>query len=93
NVAEVIIVILAICAVAAGVLLLLDLFGVELEITELLLLILMIVWVVFIILMDIYYPITKKVSNFNFVDYLRGLGSHLMVLGGMACTSKQFGGR
>lgn len=91
NVAEVVIVVLGICAVAAGILLLIDLFGIEIEITELLLIILMIVWIVFIFLIDIYYPITKKVPNF--VDYLRGLGAHLMVLGGMACTSKQFGGR
>ena len=91
NIAEIIIVIIAICAVAAGVLLLLDLFNIELEILDLVLLILMIVWVVFIFLVDIYYPLNNRVSNF--VDYLRQLGSHLMVLGGMACVSRRFGGR
>jgi len=91
NVAEIFIVIIAICAIAAGVLLLLDLFNVELPVTDLVLLVLMIVWVVFIFLVDIYYPLNQKGSNL--VDYLRQLGSHLMVLGGMACVSKQFGGR
>ena len=91
NLAEILIIILAVCAIAAGILLLLDLFGIEIEIIELILLILMIVWVVFIILIDIVHPIQKGISNF--VDYLRGLGVHLMVLGGMLCTSKRFGGR
>lgn len=90
--AEILIVIFAVCAIAAGILLVLDLLGIEIEITDLILLILMIVWVVFIFLMDIYYPI-KNNKNSNFVDYLRGLGSHLMVLGGMACVSKRLGGR
>jgi len=91
NVAEIIIIVLAVCAVAAGILLLLDLFGIEIEITELILVILMVVWVVFIILIDVVQPIQKGVSNF--VDYLRQLGAHLMVLGGMACASRQLGGR
>lgn len=91
NAAEIIIIILAVCAVAAGILLLLDLFGIEIEILDLVLLILMIVWVVFIILVDVVRPIQKGISNF--VEYLRILGAHLMVLGGMACVSKRLGGR
>ena len=91
NVAEIIIIIIAICAIAAGILLILDLLHIELEILDLVLLILMIVWVVFIVLMDVIHPIQKGVSNF--VDYIRVLGSHLMVLGGMACVSKRLGGR
>jgi len=90
NIAEILIVIIAICAIAAGILLIIDLFGIEIEITELVLFILMIVWVVFIVLIDVIQPVQKGVSNV--VDYLRQLGSHLMVLGGMACASKRFSG-
>ena len=90
NVAEIIIIVLAVCAVAAGVLLILELFRIEFPITELLLIILMIVWVVFIVMVDIYHPLTTRGSNF--VDILRSLGSHLMVLAGMACISRRFGG-
>ena len=88
--ADILIIIFAIIAIAGGILLLLELFGMEFEITELLLTILMIVWVVFIILVDIYYPI--RYWGGNFIYYLRGLASHVMVLGGMACASKRFGG-
>ena len=91
NLAEIFIVIIAVCAIAAGILLIIDLFGIEIEITELILFILIIVWVVFMVLIDIIQPIQKNPSNF--VDYLRQLGSHLMVLGGMACASKRLGGR
>ena len=91
NAAEVVTVVLAVCAIAAGILLLLELFGASFNVTELLLVILMIVWVVFIFLKDIYYPLNHKIGNF--AEYLLGLGSHLMVLGGMACASKRFSGR
>jgi len=91
--AEVVIIIISVCAIAAGALLLLELVKVHFAITELLLIILMIVWVIFIFMIDIYYPLNNRPRNFNFVEYLRGLGAHLMVLGGMACAVKKFGGR
>ena len=91
NAASLIVIILAVCAVAAGILLILELFRIEFNITEVLLIILIIVWIVFIFLIDIIHPITNRMPNF--VDYLRGLGSHLMVLGGMICATKRFGSR
>jgi fatty acid desaturase len=88
NVAEVCTVILSVCAVAAGAFILLRFFGAGIGITELLLVILMIVWITFIILIDILPLINGKD---NFVDFLRSIGSHLMVLGGMALATKHFG--
>jgi hypothetical protein len=90
NIAGVCALILSVCAVAAGAFILLRFFGAGIEITELLLIILMIVWIVFIILIDIA-PLFKGRSNF--VDFLRSIGSHLMVLGGMALATEHFGGR
>ena len=91
NIASFVVIIIAVCAIAAGVLLLMELFRIAFDITELLLIILMIVWVIFIFLIDVYYPISRGISNF--ADYLLALGSHLMVLGGMACASRRFGGK
>ena len=90
NFAEILIVILAILAIAAGAFILLKFFGIVIPLTELLLVILAIVWVVFIIMIDIYYPLTKKGGNF--VEWLRTFGSHLMVLGGIAASTERFGG-
>jgi len=89
NLAETIITILSILAIAAGVFLLLKFFGIDIPITELLLVVLAIVWVIFIIMIDIVYPLSK---GSNFVDWLRSLGSHLMVLGAILLATERFGG-
>jgi len=90
DVAEILIIVLAVLAIAAGAFILLKFFGIEIPMTELVLLILAIVWVVFIILIDVIYPLDNKGTNF--VDWLRSLGSHLMVLGGIALATERFGG-
>jgi len=89
NIAETLIIILAILAIAAGVFILLKFFGIDIAINELILIILAIVWLVFIIMMDIVYPINKGA---NFLDWLRSIGSHLMVLGGIMLATERFGG-
>jgi len=89
--AEILIVVLAILAIAAGAFILLKFFGISIPITELLLVILAIVWVVFIIMIDIVYPINHKGSNF--VDWMRTFASHLMVLAGITLSTERFGGR
>jgi hypothetical protein len=89
NVANICALILSVCAIAAGIFILLRFFGAEIAITELLLIILMIVWIIFIILIDIV-PLTGGKSNF--VDFLKSIGAHLMVLGGMALATEHFGG-
>ena len=88
--AEILIVILAVVAIAAGVFILTRFFGIDIPITELLLVILAIVWVVFIIMIDVVYPLNR--SNTNFVDWLRSFGSHLMALGGILLATERFGG-
>jgi len=90
NFAETLIVILAILAIAAGVFILLKFLGIDIAINELILIILAIVWLVFIIMIDVVYPINK--GNVNFVDWLRGLGAHLMALGGIMLATERFGG-
>jgi len=88
--AEILIVILAVLAIAAGAFILLKFFGVSIPITELLLIILAITWVVFILMIDIVYPLNHKGTNF--VDWLRGFGSHLMALAGIILATERFGG-
>ena len=90
NFAEILIVILAILAIAAGAFILLKFFGINIPITELLLIVLAIVWVVFIIMIDIVYPINGKGTNF--VDWLRNLGAHIMALAGILLATERFGG-
>jgi hypothetical protein len=87
NLVNIFAIVFSICAVAAGVFILLRLFGTQIAITEILLVILMIVWVVFIILIDIFPLVNGK---FNFVDFLRDIGTHLMVLGGMSLATARF---
>jgi hypothetical protein len=91
NIAEMLIVILAILAIAAGVFVLLKLFSIHIPITELFLIILAIVWVVFIIMIDIVYPLNNQKTT-NFVNWMIGIGTHLMVLGGICMATERFGG-
>ena len=88
--AEALIIILAIFAIAAGAFIIMKFFGISIPITELLLVILAITWIVFIIMIDVVYPINHKGANF--VDWLRSLGSHLMVLSGIILATERFGG-
>jgi hypothetical protein len=90
NIANIFAIILSLCAIAAGVFILLRLFGARIAITELLLVILMVVWIIFIIWIDILPLLNGKG---NFVDFLRSIGAHLMVLGGMSLATERFGGR
>ena len=90
NLAETLIIILAVLAIAAGAFLLLKFFGIDIPVTELLLIILAIVWVVFIIMIDVVYPLNNKGANF--IDWLRSIGSHLMVLGALLLATERFGG-
>jgi len=91
DVAEMLIIIFAVVAIAAGAFVLLKFFGINIPITELLLVILAIVWFTFIIMMDVVHPINNH-KNFNFIEWLRGLGSHLMAMGGILAATERFGG-
>ena len=91
NLAETLIVIFSILAIAAGAFILLKFFGIEIPMTELLLVILAIFWLVFIIMFDIVKPLDSN-SKINFVDWMRSIGSHLMVLGALLLATERFGG-
>jgi hypothetical protein len=86
--ANVLVIILSILAIAAGVFILLKLFGIVIPMSELILIILAIAWLVFIIMIDIVHPIK---NNFHFVPWLRDIGAHLMVLAGMMLAMERFG--
>jgi hypothetical protein len=88
--AELLIVILAVLALAAGVLILLKFFGITMAITELLLIILAITWAVFILMIDIVYPLNHRGTVF--IDWLRTIGSHVIVLAGITLATERFGG-
>jgi len=88
--AEIIIIILAVLAIAAGVFILIKFFGISVGITEMLLLILAITWVVFIVMIDIAYPLNNKGTTF--INWLRSIGSHVMVLAGIMLSTERFGG-
>ena len=90
NFAEILIVVLSVIAIAAAVFILMKFFGIELSIAELLLVILAIAWVVFIVLIDIIHPLNSR-KGFNFVDWLRTFGTHLMVLAGILLATERFG--
>jgi fatty acid desaturase len=82
DLANVLVIIFAVLAIAAGVFILLKLFGVGIRMLDLILVILAIAWLVFIIMIDIIRPLFGD-SKPGFVDWLRDFGAHLMVLSGM----------
>jgi sterol desaturase/sphingolipid hydroxylase (fatty acid hydroxylase superfamily) len=90
ELAETVIIVLAILSIAAGLFILLKLFSIEIPLAEICLIILAVVWIVFIILVDVIYPLNHRGANF--VDWLRSIGSHLMVLGGITLATERFGG-
>ena len=92
DVAEAVIVVLSIMAIAAGGFIILKFFKIEIPIIELLLLILAVVWVVFIIMIDVVAPLNAR-NKPNFVSWLLGFSSHLMVLAGIILSTGRFGGR
>ena len=85
---DVLIVVLSICAIAAGIFLLLTLFRIELPITDLILLIFICLWLVFIVILDIINPLKNDVK---LLEYLLQLAPHLMVLGALITSTKRFG--
>ena len=89
---NVLIIVLSICAIVAGVLLLLALFKIEVPITDLIMVIFICIWLVIIVLADIIHPLNKN-HKFEFLTYLLQLSAHLMVLGALVTSTKRFGGR
>ncbi|MCL1815042.1 MAG: hypothetical protein FWG27_04390 [Treponema sp.] len=82
-------IIFALAAIVAGVLLILQLFGMEFGIIELILIAVAILWIIFIIVSDIIVPI--KVHP-PFLSWLSSLATHLVILGAIATGTSLFGG-
>ena len=92
DLAEVLIVILSVMAIAAGAFIILRLLNIEIPFINLLLVILAVVWVVFIVMIDIVAPLNAR-SKPSFISWLLGFSSHLMVLGWILLSTERFGGR
>jgi hypothetical protein len=80
DLANILVIVLAVLAIAAGLFILLKLFGVKISSLNLILIILAIVWLAFIILVDIIYPLKNKP---DFLAWLLTFSCHLMALGGL----------
>ena len=91
DLAEILIVILGVLAIAAGVFILMKFFGIVIPITELILIILAIVWIVFILMIDVVHPLNSR-RDVNFVDWMKTFGAHLMVLSAIILSTERFGG-
>jgi hypothetical protein len=85
---NVLVITLSVCAIAAGVFLLLQLFRVQIGITDLILFIFVIVWAAFIVIVDIIAPMQDK-DKVKFLPYIVQLSSHLMVLGALISSTKR----
>jgi hypothetical protein len=87
-------IILSVCAIVAGVFLLLTLFRNNLAVTDLILLVFIVLWVIFIVIVDIIRPMSGN-SVFGKteqpLEYLRQLAAHLMVLGALISSTRRFG--
>jgi len=86
---KVLTIILSVCAIVAGVFLLLTLFRNNLALTELILIVFIILWVIYIIIVDIISPL--KGNGPKFLEYLTILAAHFMVLGALLSATKRFG--
>jgi len=90
SVPEVLTIVLSVVAIAAGVFLIIKLFGVSISNTEMLLIILAVVWLVFILMIDIIYPLSSDLKP-PFLHWLRIFGSHVMVLAAILMGTGKFG--
>jgi len=91
DLAETLIVILGILAIAAGAFILMKFFGIVIPVTELVLIVLAVVWIVFIVMIDVVTPLNSK-RDVNFVEWMRNFGAHLMVLAAIILSTERFGG-
>jgi hypothetical protein len=89
TIADILTIVLAILAVAAGIFILLKFFGIKISSLELILIILTIAWLVVVIFIDIIDPIRKGPDSKYFLPWLRDFGCHLMALGGLLVAAQK----
>jgi hypothetical protein len=90
RVPEVLTIVLSVVAIAAGIFLIIKLFGVSISNTEMLLIILAVVWVVFILMIDIIGPLSSD-NKPPLLPWIRTLGAHAMVLAAILMGTSKFG--
>jgi uncharacterized membrane protein YphA (DoxX/SURF4 family) len=83
------IIVLSICAIIAGVLLLVSVFRNDVTVINVILFIFIVLWVAFIVIVDIIDPLSS--SKFDLLVYLKRLSAHLMVLGALFTSTRRFG--
>ena len=82
-------IVLSICAIIAGVLLLVSVFRNDVMAINVILFIFIALWVAFIIIVDIINPVLDK--KFEPLAYFKQLSAHLMILGALFTSTKHFG--
>jgi hypothetical protein len=82
------VIVLSICAIVAGVLLLVSVFRNDVLAINIILFIFIVLWVAFIVIVDIIHPLSIKVDP---LKYLLQLSAHLMILGALFTSTKHFG--
>ena len=87
NLTNILTVVLSVCAIIAGLFLMLKFFNVNVRITDVIIFIFIIVWVIFIVIIDVIYPIQKGIE---LLSYMKQLASHLMVFGALLLSSNRF---
>jgi len=83
------IIVLSVCAIVAGVLLLVAVFKNDIAIINVILYIFIVLWAIFIVIVDIISPISNGVRAP--LDFLRQLSTHCMVLGAIITSTRRFG--
>jgi hypothetical protein len=84
DLTKILVVVLSVLAIAAGVFILLKLFGVRIKSLGLILIIFAIFWLAYMVLVDVIYPFKHDV---DFLPWLLNLSCHLMVLGGLSVAA------
>jgi hypothetical protein len=87
---NILIIVLSVCAIAAGIFLLLSFFRIEISVTDIILLVFICLWLVFIVIVDIINPFQNS-NKVKFLEYLLQLTPHLMVLGALITSTRRFG--
>jgi len=83
-------IVLSICAIVAGVLLMVSVFRNDVMAINVILFIFIALWVAFIVIMDIINPVLNK-NRFDALAYFKQLSAHLMILGALFTSTKRFG--
>jgi hypothetical protein len=84
----VLIIILSVCAIIAGIFLLMAVFRTHVVIRDFILFVFIVLWVIFIVIVDIIGPLTQKI---DLLVFIKQLSAHLMVLGALISSTRRFG--